>query len=45
MVHQSQLEGRPAEDVEGFVKDMARDAASDQEYSYAESFRKVNFRT
>ena len=45
MVHQSQLEGRPAEEVEGFVKDMAREAASDQEYSYAESFRKVNFRT
>jgi LmbE family N-acetylglucosaminyl deacetylase len=45
MVHQSQMFGRTREEVEAFVKDTAQEAAAEQDYSYAEAFREVTFRT
>ena len=45
MAHQSQMSGRTPEEVAGFVKERAREAAGEQGYTYGETFRKVTFRT
>ena len=45
LAHMSQLGDRTKAEVEAFVRDSAANAAGDQEYSYAEVFRKVTFRT
>ena len=45
LVHQSQMRTRTEAEVEEFVKEWAADAGADQEYKYAEAFRKVTFRT
>ena len=45
LVHQSQMKTRTQEEVEEFVKEWASAAGADQEYQYAEAFRKVTFRT
>jgi hypothetical protein len=36
---------RTEAEVEEFVKEWAANASADQEYKYAEAFRKVTFRT
>lgn len=45
MAHQSQVNGRPSDDMIQFVKEWAADAGAEQDYDYAEAFRKVTFRT
>ena len=45
IVHQSQMRSRSEADIEEFVKDWATTAGEDQDYTYAEAFRKVTFRT
>ncbi len=45
MVHTSQVAEYPPEDIRGFIESQATEAASDQECTYGEAFRKVTFRT
>ena len=45
LAHQSQMKTRTQPEVEEFVKEWARNAGADQDYQYAEAFRKVSFRT
>ena len=45
IVHQSQMRSRSEADIEEFVKNWATTAGEDQDYTYAEAFRKVTFRT
>jgi LmbE family N-acetylglucosaminyl deacetylase len=45
MAHRSQMAGRTQAEVEGFVKERAEAAALEQEFPYAEEFRKITFRT
>ncbi len=44
LCHQSQM-SRSHEELEQFVRECAEAAGADQGYRYAESFRKINFRT
>ena len=43
--HRSRFAGNSRSEVETLVKRLARDAAVDQAFEYAEAFRKVTFRT
>ena len=45
MVHQSQMRDRTENEIEELVKDWAAGAGADQDFLYAEAFRKVTFRT
>lgn len=45
MAHRSQMAGRGPAEVEGFVKERAQAAAVEQEFPYAEAFRKISFNT
>ena len=45
MAHRTQMKDRTETDVEEFVKDWASSAGADQDFQYAEAFRKVTFRT
>jgi len=45
LAHQSQMRTRTEAEVEEFVKEWAANAGVDQDYKYAEAFRKVTFRT
>ena len=44
-VYASQLNGRTPQEIEGFVKQQAKDGAEDSGLEYSESFRKQTFRT
>ena len=45
MAHTSQVADHSPEDIRGFIESEATEAASDQECTYGEAFRKVTFRT
>ena len=45
LAYQSQMRNRTEAEVEEFVKEWASNAGADQDYEYAEAFRKVTFRT
>ena len=45
LAHRSQMRNRTEAEVEEFVKEWASNAGVDQDYQYAEAFRKVTFRT
>ena len=45
LAHQSQMTNRTEAELREFVKDWAENAGADQEYTYAEAFRKLTFRT
>lgn len=45
LAHKSQMKSRTESQVEEFVKEWATNAGADQEFGYAEAFRKVTFRT
>ena len=44
MAHQSQMRSRTQAEIVEFVKDWAINAGADQEFQYAEAFRKLTFR-
>ena len=45
LAHRSQMRSRPEDEIDQFVKEWAADAGAEQDYCYAEAFRKVTFRT
>ena len=45
LAHQSQISTHSRDEMVQFVKDWAADAGAEQDYNYAEAFRKINFRT
>ena len=45
LAHQSQMRTRSRDEIDQFVKEWATNAGADQDYTYAEAFRKVTFRT
>lgn len=45
LAHQSRFAGSSRSELETLVKQLARDAAMDQAFEYAEAFRKATFRT
>ena len=45
LAHQSQMRSRPEDEIDQFVKEWAANAGAEQDYGYAEAFRKVTFRT
>ena len=45
LAHQSQLRTHSRDEIDQFVKEWATNAGADQDYAYAEAFRKVTFRT
>ena len=45
LAHRSQMRNRTETEVEEFVKEWASNAGAEQDYQYAEAFRKVTFRT
>ena len=45
LAHKSQVSTRTREEIDQLVKEWAASASSEQEYDYAEAFRKVTFRT
>ena len=45
LAHKSQVSTRTREEIDQFVKQWAANAGSEQDYDYAEAFRKVTFRT
>lgn len=45
LAHQSQMRTHSRDEIVQFVKEWATNAGADQDYTYAEAFRKVTFRT
>ena len=45
LAHQSQMRTHSRDEIDQFVKEWATNAGADQDYTYAEAFRKVTFRT
>ena len=45
LTHKSQMRSRPKDEIDQFVKEWAAKAGVEQDYAYAEAFRKVTFRT
>ena len=43
--HQSQMKSLTEAEIDQFVKEWAANAGAEQDYAYAEAFRKVSFRT
>ena len=45
LAHQSQMRTHSRDEIDQFVKEWATNAGADKDYTYAEAFRKVTFRT
>ncbi len=45
LAHQSQVSTRSRDEIDQFVKEWAANAGAEQDYDYAEAFRKITFRT
>ena len=45
LAHQSQMKTHSRDEIDQFVKEWATNAGEEQDYTYAEAFRKVTFRT
>ena len=45
LAHQSQMRTHSRDEIDQFVKEWATNAGANQDYTYAEAFRKVTFRT
>ena len=45
LAHQSQIRSHTEDEIDQFVKEWAANAGTEQDYSYAEAFRKITFRT
>lgn len=45
LAHQSQMRTQTRDEIDQFVKEWATNAGAEQDYTYAEAFRKVTFRT